>query len=217
MKGILGEKAEEGDENKYAVQDDEMRYNPDEVTEKEEEWLIELGILAIQPVVPDPPIETGNYLVDGKYYDTLQQAIDVASSGSIIEVKNNVEENEAITIDKDITINTDNKDINFSESARITINNGIDVNINGNGELIGKSKTGLILNYGNLEINNATINSPISGSMYSAITSLNPGNVTSNNSNINSITCEGGIITINGGKYDSLSGYPNNARNIHNK
>ena len=41
IKEILGENVEEGDENKYAVQDGEIRYNPDRVTEKEKEWLIE--------------------------------------------------------------------------------------------------------------------------------------------------------------------------------
>ena len=47
MKDILGEDREPGDENKYVIQDNELRYNPDTVTDQEEEWLIRLGILAM--------------------------------------------------------------------------------------------------------------------------------------------------------------------------
>ena len=211
IKEILGENIEDGDENKYAVQDGEIRYNPDEVTNKEEEWLIELGIAAIQPVVPGPPIETGNYLVAGKYYDTLQEAIDAAEIGSEITVISNTSEIGQIVIDKDITINTNNKTLAFLENGRITINEGMEVSIDGNGTITTEDSRGAILNYGNLITNNVTINSPISGHLYSTITSLSPGNVTSNNSNIDAITCEGGIVTINGGQYENLSGYPNNA------
>ncbi len=46
IKEILGD-IEEGDENKYVIQDNELRYNPDTVTDEEEDWLIELGILAM--------------------------------------------------------------------------------------------------------------------------------------------------------------------------
>ena len=46
IKEILGD-IEDGDENKYVIQDNELRYNPDTVTDDEEEWLIELGILAM--------------------------------------------------------------------------------------------------------------------------------------------------------------------------
>lgn len=214
MKEILGENIEDGDENKYAVQDSELRYNPDEITDKEEEWLKKLGIVAI---VPEEPIETGNYLVEGTYYDTLQEAIDAAESGSVIEVINDVEESESITIDKNVTINTASKNINFISGVRITINDGIDVNINGDGTLTTEAEWGLILNYGNLITNDVTIYSPVTGTMYSTIVVLSPGNVTSNNSNINGITCEGGIVTINGGQYECLSGYPSNARNVYNK
>lgn len=211
IKEILGENVEEGDENKYAVQDGEIRYNPDRVTEKEKEWLIELGIVAIQPVVPEPPIVTGNYLVDGIYYDTLQEAIDAAEIGSEITVISNTSESGQIAIDKDITINTNNKTLAFLENGRITINEGMEVSIDGNGTITTEDSRGAILNYGNLITNNVTINSPISGHLNSTITSLSPGNVTSNNSNIDAITCEGGIVTINGGQYENLSGYPNNA------
>ena len=217
LKEILGENIENGDENKYAIQDDELRYKPEEVTEQEKEWLIELGIAEVQPDVPEPPIETGNYLVDEKYYDTLQEAINAASSGSEITVISNTSENNLITIDKDITINTNGKTLDFAEESKITINEGVDVNIKGEGRVSGNRASSFILNYGNLITNNITINSPVEGPMFSAIEVHTPGNLISNNSNINSITCEGGIVTINGGEYNTLSGYLNNARDIYNR
>jgi len=188
IKEILGENIEDGDENKYAVQDGEIRYNPDEVTNKEEEWLIELGIVAIQPVVPEPPIETGNYLVSGKYYDTLQEAIDAADSGSVIEVINDVEESESITINKDITLNTANKNIDFIGDARITINDGINVDINGGGTLTAERDMSFILNYGDLETNNVTIESSARGMVGATIYIQGSGTLIANNSNITAIT-----------------------------
>ena len=211
IKEILGENVEDGDENKYVIQGGEIRYNPDEVTNKEEEWLIELGIAAIQPVVPGPPIETGNYLVAGKYYDTLQEAIDAAEIGSEITVISNTSESSSTTIDKDITINTNNKTLAFLENGRITINEGMEVSIDGNGTITTEDSRGAILNYGDLITNNVTINSPTAGHLYSTIVSISPGSVTSNNCNINGITCEGEVVTINGGQYENLAGYPNNA------
>lgn len=204
IKEILGENIEDGDENKYAVQDGEIRYNPDEVTNKEEEWLIELGIVAIQPVVPEPPIETGNYLVSGKYYDTLQEAIDAADSGSVIEVINDVEESESITINKDITLNTANKNIDFIGDARITINDGINVDINGGGTLTAERDMSFILNYGDLETNNVTIESSARGMVGATIYIQGSGTLIANNSNITAITSFGKDVILNGGSYGNI-------------
>lgn len=204
IKEILGENVEDGDENKYAVQDGEIRYNPDEVTNKEEEWLIELGIAAIQPVVPGPPIETGNYLVAGKYYDTLQEAIDAADSGSVIEVINDVEESESVTINKDITLNTASKNIDFIGDARITINDGINVDINGGGTLTAERDMSFILNYGDLETNNVTIESSARGMVGATIYIQGSGTLIANNSNITAITSFGKDVILNGGSYGNI-------------
>lgn len=204
IKEILGENVENGDENKYVIQDGEIRYNPDEVTNKEEEWLIELGIVAIQPVVPEPPIETGNYLVAGKYYDTLQEAIDAADSGSVIEVINDVEESESITINKDITLNTANKNIDFIGDARMTINDGINVNINGGGILTAERDMSFILNYGNLQTNDITIEASAKGMVAATIYIQGNGTLIANNSNITSITSFGKDVVLNGGKYGNI-------------
>ena len=67
MKGILGEDREPGDENKYVIQDNELRYNPDTVTDQEEKWLIRLGILAMT-------VSTFliTFMASGSVYQTIQ-------------------------------------------------------------------------------------------------------------------------------------------------
>ena len=67
MKGILGEDRESGDENKYVIQDNELRYNPDTVTDQEKEWLIRLGILAMT-------VSTFliTFMASGSVYQTIQ-------------------------------------------------------------------------------------------------------------------------------------------------
>ena len=204
IKEILGENIEDGDENKYAVQDGEIRYNPDRVTNKEEQWLIELGIVAIQPVDPEPPIVTGNYLVDGIYYDTLQEAIDAADSGSVIEVINDVEESQSVTINKDITLNIASKNIDFIGDARITINDGINVDINGGGTLTAERDMSFILNYGDLETNNVTIESSARGMVGATIYIQGSGTLIANNSNITAITSVGKDVILNGGSYGNI-------------
>ena len=65
IKEILGD-IEDGDENKYVIQDNELRYNPDTVTDDEEEWLIELGILAMTAGV------LLTFMVNGSVYQTIE-------------------------------------------------------------------------------------------------------------------------------------------------
>ncbi len=153
--------------------------------------------------------ELGNYLVDNaNYYDTLAEAIAAASDGSIIKVTNNVTETSSITIDKSITIDLNGKCIDYVDNNRIAINADKDVKIEGNGELIGESNNlSLILNYGNLELNGVTINSPVGGAVFSTIYNLENATVISNNSNISNITGDRATkIIINGGEYGNISG-----------
>lgn len=65
IKNILGD-IEEGDENKYVIQDDELRYNPDTVTDQEKDWLAELGILAMTTAF------LLTFMVNGSVYQTIQ-------------------------------------------------------------------------------------------------------------------------------------------------
>ncbi len=201
---------EDGDENKFVIQDNELKYKPDNVTDQEEEWLIKLEIAAER---------LGYYLLDNEtYYNTLAEAVSAAKDGSTIQVIADVKEKEtditgtlAVEIDKNITINTNNKELNFNQLIRI--NQEKNVVIEGGGEITGKNALGLITNYGNLTLNDVILqSSSSSGKLRATITNIIPGNVTINNCEIDGITCEGtegnGIVTINGGKYGKLAGYP---------
>ena len=66
IKKILGDNIEEGDESKYVIQNNELRYNPDTVTDQEEEWLIQLGILAMTSMF------LLTFMVNGSVYQTIQ-------------------------------------------------------------------------------------------------------------------------------------------------
>lgn len=61
--GITDEDAE-----KYVIQENELRYNPDTVTEQEEIWLIQLGILAMTAIT----LFTITYMANGSIYQTVQ-------------------------------------------------------------------------------------------------------------------------------------------------
>lgn len=65
IKNIL-ENMEEDDLGKYVIQDNELRYNPDTVTDQEEEWLIELGILAMTSLV------VISFMVNGSIYQKIE-------------------------------------------------------------------------------------------------------------------------------------------------
>lgn len=65
IKNII-ENIEDEDLNKYVIQDNELRYNPDTVTDQEEEWLIELGVLAMASLV------VITFMVNGSIYQTIE-------------------------------------------------------------------------------------------------------------------------------------------------
>ena len=163
--------------------------------------------------IADTPIiiETGNYLLDGtRYFDTLVEAVAAAQDGSIIQVVKDTEETESVTIDKSITLDTNRKTITFTEGgeSRIRINEGKDIVINGNGTISGEIvNCSLIINEGNLKINNTTIDSPAGGAVFSTIYNFSNATVISNNSNVSNITgYEDAEIIINGGEYGEVSG-----------
>lgn len=56
------------DAKKYVIQDNDFRYNPDNVTDQEEEWLIQLGILAMSAVT----IFSITFMANGNIYQTIQ-------------------------------------------------------------------------------------------------------------------------------------------------
>ena len=118
-----------------------------------------------------------NYVVEETaYYYTLQEAIDNAQDGATIRVlKDSTETVEIITIDKSIILNTNGKTINCT---KIEINQNKNVVINGNGIILGNPINGsFIINEGNLETNNVTINSSVPRSyICSTITNFRKSN-----------------------------------------
>lgn len=156
-------------------------------------------------------LEFGFYEVDGTlYYKTLPEAIESAQDGSTIKVLKNTTETASITIDKDIILDTNGKAINYVGENKIRINENKNVAIKGNGTISGETKTSLILNNGNMEIDSVTIESNLLGYMYSTIVTLGNGKIISNNGKISGISTQG-EVTINGGQYGKLSGYPSGA------
>ena len=158
--------------------------------------------------IADTPIiiETGNYLLDGtRYFDTLVEAVAAAQDGSTIKVLEDTEETESVTIDKSITLNMNGNMIHYTGRNQIMINEGKDIVINGKGTISGETADGsLIINEGNLKINEVMINSPASGRA-SATILLQGGTLISNNSNISNISqIASSEMIINGGKYDTL-------------
>ena len=168
--------------------------------------------------IADTPIiiETGNYLLDGtRYFDTLVEAVAAAKDGSTIKVLEDTEETESVTIDKSITLNMNEKTINYTDKNTITINENKNVVIEGNGTLIGENGTttgmgnSFIFNKGNLKTNNVNINSDTFVG-YGNGTVVNVGNFVANNCIIDGIgfdfdssgNC--GRTTINGGEYEEI-------------
>lgn len=153
----------------------------------------------------------GNYLIGGKYYNTLPEALEMANEGDVIKVLNDVTENSAIIIDKNITINTNKKKIHFSDySSNITINEGVSVNINGKGSITSDTGLSLIVNRGQLEINEVTIESSAYGMASATISIRDNGTFIANDSNISAITAWGETASINGGEYGHVMSIDDN-------
>lgn len=164
-------------------------------------------------------IKEGNYIANGKTYcKTLAEALNNAEEGSTIKVIKDTSEleTEQITINKNITLDTNGKII--KSNGNIDISSGIKLTIEGNGILqnIKDEEIGsFIINGGELEINGATIKGNSSGGLIATISNnsgkliINGGTISSNE-NGNSILIMGqSEIIINGGKIDNTIKYRN--------
>ena len=202
MREIL-ENTKDGDENKYVIQDNELRYRTEEVTAQEEEWLIKLKVPPMEQ-----PIEIGNYLVNNtNYYDTLQEALEAATEGATIKIMKDTQENEYLEINKNINLNLNGKTINFGDNINIIIDDGISVIIEGNGTIIGKTSGSFIVNNGNLEVNDSVISSSNGGGTLYGTINNSSGNLIVNNSTIKGSTAIIGGATINNSNIEGgLSG-----------
>ena len=139
------------------------------------------------------------------YADSLSNAISkVSSGGTIKSLKNN--SSGAVTIDKNITFNTNGKTITLSNS----ITNSATTEITGSGTLYYSSGV-VISNKGTLTITNSTIKTD-----YTAVISMSAGTINVNGGifAVNASSCSngcapfvpsGGTLNINGGTYQGTN------------
>lgn len=158
-----------------------------------------------------------NYVVDEKTgKDTLVEAVAEATNGSVIKVMKDTTETQTITIDKDITLNTNGKTItisNESEGIRITAtcvfngNGKIYANNNSNYPMAGliraNGKGSLTIDGVNMENGDSYVLAPYSGS------------VTINSGNIKKIRAFAGGLTVNGGNIEQIDVWNNVTININ--
>ena len=104
--------------------------------------------------------------VNGQGYSTLQSAIDAANSGDTVKLIANVVQNTQLSIDKDITLYLNGKEVYNTADiwsdeavALIAIRKGANVTITGNGTLKAKENDCYTINMidGDLTIENGTI------------------------------------------------------------
>lgn len=158
-----------------------------------------------------------NYVVDEKTgKDTLVEAVAEATNGSVIKVMKDTTETQTITIDKDITLNTNGKTItisNESEGIRITAtcvfngNGKIYANNNSNYPMAGliraNGKGSLTIDGVNMENGDSYVLAPYSGS------------VTINSGNIKKTRAFAGSLTVNGGNIERIDVWSNVTININ--
>lgn len=148
-----------------------------------------------------------NYVVDEKTgKDTLVEAVAEATNGSVIKVMKDTTETQTITIDKDITLNTNGKTItisNESEGIRITAT----CVFNGNGKIYANNVDtpvvgGLVRanDRGSLTIDGVDMEN---GDSYAL--APNGGSVTINSGNIKKIRAFVGGLTVNGGNIERIN------------
>lgn len=145
-----------------------------------------------------------NYVVDEKTgKDTLVEAVAEATNGSVIKVMKDTTETQTITIDKDITLNTNGKTItisNESEGIRITAT----CVFNGNGKIYANNNSnypmaGLIRSNGSLTIDGVEMEN---GDSYALAPYF--GSVIINSGNIKKIRAWNGSLTVNGGSIEQI-------------
>lgn len=158
-----------------------------------------------------------NYVVDEKTgKDTLVEAVAEATNGSVIKVMKDTTETQTITIDKDITLNTNGKTITISnESMGIII--AATCVFNGNGKIYANNNSNYPLSglirangKGSLTIDGVNMEN---GDSYAL--APNGGSVTINSGNIKKTRTFGGSLTVNGGNIERIDVRPNGTININ--
>lgn len=150
----------------------------------------------------------GAYLVAQKEYaNTLKEALEIAQKGDTIKVLKDVNEEPSVEITKDVVIDTNGKNITYKgeQSALISISNGSNVKIIGNGTI-----ESILVSGGTLTITGGKINEVIVNSEQTSITnfiigddtkSINVENLEIGNIEFKNVptTDEEFILTINNG------------------
>lgn len=154
-----------------------------------------------------------NYVVDEKTgKDTLVEAVAEATNGSVIKVMKDTTETQTITIDKDITLNTNGKTITISNESEGIIIAATCV-FNGNGKIYANNVYAPVP--GGLVRTNSS-SSGSSGSLtidgvdmengdYYALSPSYSGSVTINSGNIKNIRAFAGGLTVNSGNIEQIN------------
>ena len=146
---------------------------------------------------------TGNYcnVTTGRYYETLQSAINASNNGEVIRVMESVADasTSEINVSKEITIDTNGKTVTLP----YRINNNSTLKIIGKGTMNFATGAGLI-NYSTMIIEEATINN-VSGT---EVVKNSAGTLTINSGNIiadteSAIFNNGATVIVNGGTITS--------------
>lgn len=164
-----------------------------------------------------------NYVVDEKTgKDTLVEAVAEATNGSVIKVMKDTTETQQITIDKDITLNTNGKTITIIDNNDYSTGiKGIIVAatcvFNGNGKIYANNVDtpavgGLVRanDRGSLTIDGVDMEN---GDSYAL--APNGGSVTINSGNIKKIRAFVGGLTVNGGNIEQIDVWNNVTININ--
>lgn len=164
-----------------------------------------------------------NYVVDEKTgKDTLVEAVAEATNGSVIKVMKDTTETQTITIDKDITLNTNGKTITIIDNNDYSTGiKGIIVAatcvFNGNGKIYANNVAtpavgGLVRanGRGSLTIDGVDMEN---GDSYAL--APNGGSVTINSGNIKKIRAFVGGLTVNGGNIEQIDVWNNVTININ--
>ena len=157
-----------------------------------------------------------NYVVDEKTgKDTLVEAVAEATNGSVIKVMKDTTETQTITIDKDITLNTNGKTITISNESEGIIIAATCV-FNGNGKIYANNVSapvpgGLVRtnSSGSLTIDGVDMEN---GDRY-VLASFGP--VTINSGNIKKTRAFVGSLTVNGGNIERIDVWNNVTININ--
>ncbi len=143
-----------------------------------------------------------NYSIGNNNYESLSEAIKNAKSGDKIKVIKNVNDANAVTIDKNVTLDTNG--YSLTRTIPINVNEKVTLTITGNGNLIMKGSNHLIINKGTLKITHTgTIKNENTGSyntIYNLGTLEKTGTGTIENLGKNNAILNFGTTTITAGK-----------------